>query len=73
MPAAGIGSMSEDRAPLHVIKADWWQAARSTGAYTLVACTVAPGFEYADFAILREHPTLSETIRQTHPAFADLI
>ena len=26
-----------------------WQAARSLGAYTLVGCTVAPGFEFAKF------------------------
>lgn len=68
-----IGSLSEGRTRLHVIKADWWQAARTTGAYTLVACTVAPGFDYADFAMLRDHPTLSEQIMQKHPAFADFI
>jgi uncharacterized protein len=68
-----IGSKSEDRTLLHVIEADWWQAARTTGSYTLVACTVAPGFDYADFAMLREHPTLCEEIRRKHPAFAELI
>ena len=68
-----IGSNAEGRTPLHVIKADWWQAARTTGSYTLVACTVAPGFDYADFAMLRDHPTLSEEIRRKHPAFAELI
>ena len=68
-----IGPISEARRPLHLIKADWWQAARTTGTYTLVACTVAPGFDYVDFAMLREHPTLSEEIRQKHPAFADFI
>jgi len=34
---------------VHVIHAGAWQAARPLGAYTLVGCTVGPGFEYDDF------------------------
>jgi uncharacterized protein len=34
---------------VHVIRAREWQAARPLGAYTLVGCTVGPGFEFADF------------------------
>jgi predicted cupin superfamily sugar epimerase len=40
--------------PVYVVKADDWQAARSTGDYTLVGCTVGPGFEFADFELLRD-------------------
>jgi predicted cupin superfamily sugar epimerase len=29
----------------------WWQAARSTGAWTLVGCTVAPAFDFAGFEL----------------------
>lgn len=29
-----------------------WQAARPSGEYALVGCTVAPGFEFADFSFL---------------------
>jgi hypothetical protein len=36
-------------APIGVIEAGEWQAARSLGAYSLVGCTVGPGFEFADF------------------------
>jgi predicted cupin superfamily sugar epimerase len=32
-----------------VIPTGVWQAARSLGDYTLVGCTVGPGFEFADF------------------------
>ena len=32
-----------------VIEAGVWQAARGLGAYSLVGCTVGPGFEFADF------------------------
>ncbi|HUR79298.1 MAG TPA: cupin domain-containing protein [Thermoanaerobaculia bacterium] len=34
---------------VHVIRANEWQAARPLGAYTLVGCTVGPGFEFDDF------------------------
>lgn len=34
---------------VHVIPANEWQAARPLGAYTLVGCTVGPGFEFDDF------------------------
>ncbi|MNU09842.1 hypothetical protein D3C72_2566440 [compost metagenome] len=35
--------------PQAVIPADGWQAAESLGDFTLVGCTVAPGFDYASF------------------------
>ena len=35
--------------PQAVVPADVWQAAEPLGAYTLVGCTVAPGFEFASF------------------------
>lgn len=37
--------------PQHVVPAGQWQAARSLGAWTLVGCTVAPGFEFAGFEL----------------------
>ena len=33
------------------VPAGWWQAARSTGAWTLVSCTVSPAFEFAGFEL----------------------
>ena len=41
-----LGANSES---IGVIEAGVWQAARSLGAYSLVGCTVGPGFEFADF------------------------
>ena len=35
--------------PQAVVPARWWQAARSLGAWTLVGCTVAPGFVFETF------------------------
>lgn len=35
--------------PQTVVPAGAWQAAESLGAWTLVGCTVAPGFEFSGF------------------------
>jgi predicted cupin superfamily sugar epimerase len=35
--------------PQIVVPAGCWQSARSLGAWTLVGCTVAPGFQFAGF------------------------
>lgn len=37
---------------MHVVRAGEWQAARTLGAYTLVGCTVGPGFEFDDFEMV---------------------
>lgn len=37
--------------PQAVVPARAWQSARSTGAWTLVGCTVAPAFEFASFEL----------------------
>jgi hypothetical protein len=38
--------------PVHVVPPDWWQATRPRGGYALAGCTVAPGFEFADFRLM---------------------
>jgi uncharacterized protein len=37
--------------PQAVVPAGHWQSARSLGAWTLVGCTVAPGFDFAGFEL----------------------
>jgi predicted cupin superfamily sugar epimerase len=37
--------------PQAVVPAGHWQRARSLGAWTLVGCTVAPGFSFAGFEL----------------------
>jgi predicted cupin superfamily sugar epimerase len=34
-----------------VVPAGWWQAAWSTGDWTLVSCTVSPGFRFEGFEL----------------------
>lgn len=37
--------------PQAVVPVGWWQSAVSQGAWTLVGCTVAPGFNFAGFEL----------------------
>jgi predicted cupin superfamily sugar epimerase len=37
--------------PQAIVPSGAWQAAESTGDWTLVGCTVAPGFEFAKFEL----------------------
>lgn len=50
-----LGPRTANGSPVHVIPANAWQAARTTGAYTLVSCIVAPGFDFADFEMVARH------------------
>ena len=38
-------------APQIIVPANHWQGARSTGEYTLVSCTVSPGFRFDGFTL----------------------
>ena len=38
-------------APQLIVPKDHWQAARSTGEFTLVSCTVSPGFQFDGFTL----------------------
>ena len=51
-----LGPYTDLAAPQHVVPAGDWQAARGTGAYTLVGCCVGPGFDFADFSLLAALP-----------------
>ncbi|MEL6217307.1 MAG: cupin domain-containing protein [Pseudomonadota bacterium] len=35
--------------PQHIVPEGWWQTATSLGAWTLVGCTVSPGFQFEGF------------------------
>ena len=37
--------------PQAIVPAQAWQAAECTGDWTLVGCTVAPGFDFAKFEL----------------------
>jgi uncharacterized protein len=68
-----VGALADGADPVRVIPAYHWQAARTTGAYALVACTVGPGFDFADFAMLADHPPEADQVRRRFPDAAPLI
>ncbi|MGV1758474.1 cupin domain-containing protein [Rhizobium sp. A22-96] len=41
--------LAKGERPQAIIPADWWQSAESLGEFTLVGCTVSPGFEFSSF------------------------
>lgn len=41
--------LAQGQRPQLVVPAGWWQTAASLGRFTLVSCTVAPGFEFDGF------------------------
>jgi hypothetical protein len=45
--------LAKSEQPQIVVPANHWQAARSTGAFTLVGCTVAPGFLFETFELAK--------------------
>jgi uncharacterized protein len=49
---------------VHTVPAGCWQAARPLGAYALVGCTVGPGFDFADFAMLDGRPDEARVLRE---------
>ena len=46
-----------------VIKGGVFQAAESTGDYSLVGCSVAPGFDFKDFSFINSNSRNFETIK----------
>ena len=44
-------NLAAGEVPQAIVPAQAWQAAESTGDWTLVGCTVAPGFDFATFEL----------------------
>lgn len=51
-----------------VVPASAWFASKTEGEYSLVGCTVAPGFDFADFEL-----AIAENLASEFPANRDLI
>ena len=62
-----------DQAPVHVVSAGRWQAARTLGPYALMGCSVAPGFEFADFRLLANNASDAAAVRAGWPDLAELL
>lgn len=62
-----IVDAAERGEPMHVVPAGCWQAARSLGDFTLVACTVSPGFVWEGFALLDKASPLAARLATLLP------
>ena len=68
-----LGPLGKDAAPVLTVPAGWWQAAKPTGDFALVGCTVAPGFEFADFTLARDVNAYATSLKTRYPEIADLL
>jgi predicted cupin superfamily sugar epimerase len=50
-----------------------YQAAESTGVYSLVGCSVAPGFEFEDFSLLRDEIESKEKFLEKFPGYRKFV
>lgn len=60
---------SADGAAMHIVPAGHWQAARPLGAFTLVACTVSPGFVWEGFEMLGEDDKVAGVLHELGACF----
>jgi predicted cupin superfamily sugar epimerase len=68
-----LGLVDAGQIPVLVVPGKDWQAARSLGDYTLVGCTVSPGFEFREFRMLRDQRAQAAEIRTRYPELTELI
>lgn len=58
--------------PVAVVPAGCWQCARPAGRYALVGCTVGPGFEASEFALMRDHKDKAQ-LRERFPEWIEFL
>lgn len=68
-----VGPLDRSALPFVLVPADVWQAAEPDGPYSLVACFVAPGFEFEDFAMMSDQPDAARVLSTIAPELARLI
>ena len=67
-----LGTGTADVEAMCVVPAGCWQASRPLGEYSLLGCTVAPGFDFQDFEMICEGSALLGHIKSLDPALAEL-
>ena len=64
-----IGRASDGDEPAATVPAGCWQSASTRGDFSLVGCTVAPGFAFEDFVLMADDPDGADMLRR-HPEMA---
>lgn len=68
-----IGPLSESAEPICAVPAGVWQAAEPVGDDALVACFVAPGFEFEDFTLMADDRDASARLSEVDAALMRLV
>ena len=68
-----LATPGPQREPAAVVPAGVWQAARSLGDYSLVGCSVAPGFEFSGFRFVADLPGHEHHITTSLARLRDLL
>jgi len=68
-----LGPLADGHSPFVIVPATWWQATAPATARSLCSCFVAPGFDFADFALLRDHPSLAAQLTAQAPHLTHLL
>ena len=65
-----LGAIATGLSSFHVVTAGVWQGAESTGDYSLVCCTVGPGFDFGDFRMGSDVPEFRDRLLREHTDLA---
>ena len=68
-----LATHSSNAQPVCVVPARCWQATRPLGEYSLVGCTVGPGFDFQDLEMISEGSATLAHIRSLRVTLADLV
>jgi len=68
-----LGALAPGAAPVHVVPAGSWLAARPLGDFVLVGCTMAPGFEPEGFTMMKDVPEVAVEAARRFPEVAGLL
>lgn len=68
-----LGSTTDDNERVAGIRQGVWQAARSLGDFSLVGCSVGPGFDFEDFRFVASLPGHRAHFEDTLEPFASLL
>ena len=68
-----LAPVGVESAPVHVVPAGCWQAARPLGDYALVGCSVGPGFDFADFEMISRDSAEAARLAARFPEFRGLL
>jgi len=68
-----LGSLDARAVRTAVVPAGHWQAAVPLEHFALVGCTVGPGFDFADFTMLRDDPAATALLEEREPGLRELV